>query len=277
MKLTRKQRKRLERMERLKQQAHVAPQPSIEPSIEPSMESVATEAVPVPAAPVPSKGLTVVINTCRSYMENSIPVILNSLAEANVPKTNIHIVVGENTECDDNVVDGVAYHYRRWVNIDNNAMLWVTQERPACLTEWIIYLHDTTYVHKDFWTNCIALMETFEEAANCYRIHAPFSMCIGFYRTEWLFMESVLKYMSKIINTEIGRKNQVKNNLGSLEDVLFHFANNTCRTLPNHYNVIERDRKMYGTDIPRIVEYYEIPGVYKVKANWGQGQCHTNL
>lgn len=216
---------------------------------------------------------SIVVNSCKDYYDKTVQPLITSLEEANIPKERIFVVVGDCDTNEEQIIDGIQYIFRRYSNMDNNGIMWITQENPSCLEDWIIYLHDTSLVVKDFWQKSLDIInDPSNNEVSCIRLYANHSMGMGFYKKEWMYSNHVMNYMKAIVNEDKSKRQELKNNLDLLEDTLFKYAirtaNGICKTLVNEYKVVERDRKMYGTDIPRIVEYYESPGIYKIKANW---------
>lgn len=221
--------------------------------------------------------ISVVINTCHGYMERTLPTLIQSLQDACVPNECIHVVAGE---CITDMNDG-NYHYRRWCNIDNNGLMWLTQERPDIESNWIVYLHDTTWVASDFWQKCNDVVTNAEpEGVTSVRLYHPFSMGMGFYKLSWLYTDHVGNYMASLLNYDMGMKQAVKCNLEVSEDTLFKFKHpsNKVKCLPNSYKVMDHHSNPYGTGIRRRLEFWEIPGIYKAKANFTDAaSCHTLL
>lgn len=232
------------------------------------------------------ESLAIVVNSCAGYYDKTVPPLLDSLRAADVPMNAVHVVVGDARDTSDATLsNGVSYHFRKWCNLDNNGMLWLTMEHPDSIHQqfkWVLYLHDTTLVEPaHFWDSANKTVQEHNQA-QCIRIHQPFSMGIGFYRVDWLFSNDVSNYMNSLVNYDASneRKMAMKRNLEVLEDTLFKHAmrgHGHIVTLPNVYNVVERNKRMYGTDMPRIVEFYSIPGIYKIKANWDPMRLHTAL
>lgn len=224
----------------------------------------------------------VVINSCVGYCPVSVPPLLESLETAGVPREAIHVVVGECEQDDDVEEGGVQVHRRRWCNLDNNGLLWLTRDHPKP-APWVVYLHDTSLVAEQFWSECRAVVSDLsaqQPPVSCARLHSPFSMGMGFYSVDWLQSKPVGRCMEALVNLDPHKKEEMKRDLEQLEDTLFKFAlsgQGRCETLPNGCEVVERSKTMYGTAVPRIVEYYRCPGVYKIKANWGPEALHTNL
>jgi len=217
--------------------------------------------------------ICVVVNSCYQYYEKTLPNLLESLENAQVPKNCIHIVLGQCDENKDDVVEDIVYHHRKWYNIDNNAMLWMTQEQPELNCEWIIYLHDTSMVAEDFWKKCHETVEQYNDF-DCIKLYKHFSMGMGFYKLSFLYSGKVVQYMKTLENFDANKLLEIKSNLSLLEDTVFQYAErngNKVYNLPNQYKVVDDNVKMYKSHISRIVEFYEIPGIYKIKANYGKG------
>jgi len=215
--------------------------------------------------------ISIVINTCFEYKDKTLEPLLKTLQDAQVPKDCIHIVVGQCQNDEDYEVDGIKYHNRRWYNVDNNAMLWLTQER-VLKTKWVVYLHDTSKVADYFWSSCQDVVSRCQDYDGI-KLYMDFSMGMGFYQTEYLYREDVVSFMGNLMNYDKAKLLEIKNNLDMMEDTLFKYGmrnNYKIVSLANQYRVINKDFKMYGTETPRIVEFYEIPGIYKIKANYGQ-------
>jgi hypothetical protein len=211
---------------------------------------------------------SIVVNTCKDYFKHTVPPLLASLEAAQVPQNAIFVVVGDCEANEEHTLEGIRYIFRRYSNLDNNGLMWITQETPPYLADWVCYLHDTSLVTTDFWRNVFAIINNpTTTRAPCTRLYEHHSMGMGFYRTDWLCSPPVKQYMATLVNEDTSKRQEIKNNLDVLEDTLFTFAD-VCHTLENEYTVVETGRTMYGTDTPRIVEYYRLPGIYKIKANW---------
>ena len=224
----------------------------------------------------------VVINTCVAYVNIAVPPLLHSLAAAGVPAQRVHVVVGDaDFERDEEPPLGPSYHYRSTYNIDNNGLLWLTQDpRAAAAHKWVFYLHDTCEVHPEFWHKVTAMArEAGGGAADAVMMYSPFSMGMGLYRVAWLKTAAVRDYMATILNPDPAMKSTIKQNLTSLEDTLFKqgpaLGGKVVVPATLKREVLEEKVLVYGTDTPRIKEYYEAAGVYKYKANWGQSTLLT--
>ena len=237
--------------------------------------------------PVPPS-IAVVVNSCASFFDRTLPPLLDSLDAAGVPKGAVHVVVGDCARDEDLTYEGVAVHRRRYANIDNNGLLWLAFERPdewrngldGAAPDWVFYTHDTALVAPQFWDECRRVAKEARAGSVCVKLHEPFSMSMGFYKTEWLWGDIVRVWARTIANFDNSEpaKQAIKANLAAVEDACFNLAPPTAiEVLPNAYTVVDRFRTMYGSNVPRIVEYYATPGIYKVKANFTAAKLHIKL
>lgn len=214
--------------------------------------------------------MDVVINTCYSYYEKTLDIIVHSLLISGIRPNNIHIVVGDapcfitkkwnDTE--------VGLYFVPYMNIDENGLLWIGLHATQ-LQKYIFYLHDTTKVCKDFLQTCdICIQRLEDEHSDGAKLRKHQSMCIGFYRAS-IFKDALVQdYLRSRINLDENRKIEMKT---SCEDQLFNLLeknNYNITILPNanvNDSIIERHMNIYGTRMVRYTEYYEIPGVFKYK------------
>lgn len=216
----------------------------------------------------------VVVNSCAAYCEIAAPLLIESLRAQRVPDDRVHVVVGDCPGSPrDEIRRGVMHHFRPFCNLDNNGLIWLAVEDGLFGREgWLVYLHDTSLVTDGFWQHAEEIAANAEAAgAVCVRLHGPFSMGMGLYKLSWLRSGAVRELLAGLRNLDADRKQAIKNDLRTLEDTLFQHADREgpgrCLTLANEYRVLRTDVRMYGTDVPRIVEFYALPGVLKIKAN----------
>lgn len=242
--------------------------------------------------------VVVLVNTCLRYYDTTVPPLLASLiGVGGVPAEAIRVVVGE-SDADAGAstsagaamrADGVAVTAVPYANMDNNALIWAAcdaDEATLPADAWVFYLHDTCEVREGFWARVVA--KAAELAAGgvvrAARIHTPFSMCIGLYAVATLRTAAIRGDLRAKVNLDRSPAAilRVKQNLGELEDYVFkriadHWTSRAVWVYPNKSEVIRTDARPYGTDTPRVYEYYSDPGVVKIKANWNQGPVHTRL
>jgi len=214
-----------------------------------------------------------VINSCSKYYETTVPILLASMDECKIDRKNIFIIVGGEADAEE---QRDQHFFVKYNNVDNNALIWASETDVLGDYEWIFYLHDTCTVTETFLDKANSCLITYKDA-NAVKIHGPFSMCIGFYRLNVLRqLKDAMQHM-KNFDTSPAAVLNVKN---SCEDQVFYLIQNLVGqlcTIPNVYNVVENDVMKYGTDIHRIVEFYDMPGIYKYKGNHGHAPSHINL
>ena len=215
----------------------------------------------------------IVINTCQKYYEATTPPLIDSLVKAGVPLDVVHVVVGETPEpaCTSTTFMGAHVHFVRYANVDNNALLWAAFDAPFSDEHWIFYLHDTCTVEPYFWDKvCETLDGVTKINAVAAKLCHPSSMCIGWYSLHTL--RAVAHLLRRFVNTDASPSVMlnIKKNVDFLEDVAFCLVQTVGNVYvcQNEYRVIERDVFVYNTATPRIVEFYENPGIRKYKASW---------
>lgn len=216
---------------------------------------------------------TVVINSCASYADQTLPPLLESLRVAGVPSERVCVVIGDCEADRDATKDDVKVYERRYAMLDNNGLAWACLE-PHQLqgTDWIVYLHDTCAVDPDFWKACSFLTASFTNV-DCVRLVPRDSMGMGFYRVAWLHTPAVVLRMEDLKTYDTAGRVHLKQRLDILEDTLFKLASagaGKLMTLADGFQCTDISR-VYGPACePRRVESYFPPGIHKFKANWGQ-------
>ena len=222
----------------------------------------------------------VLINSCASYAPKTLGPLLASLEEAAVPPSAIRVVIGDcPVACDEQDAGGVSMHRRRTAMLDNNGFAWAALDPMGTSwdVEWLVYLHDTCTVHPDFWAGCRDAVAGLR-GVDCARLRPSNSMGMGLYRTSWVRGPAVRACMADMYSEDGGGRLGLKHRLGELEDTLFKLAERdgvgVVATLQRQCTV-KPPRAAYGTATKRLTEFYAVPGIYKLKANWGQNSSMT--
>lgn len=219
--------------------------------------------------------LAVVVNSCSQYARATLPPLLESLRAAGVPAAHVFVVVGD-APAHDTLVGPAGYEvaakHRPWCNMDNNAFVWIADEGDALRGfDWIFYTHDTSLVDPGFYESAMRLCENAPPGTDAYKLQRNHSMSTGLYRVRALW--DVGAAISATKNLDPARTLEVK---AMCEDSVFRLLRGVD-ALPNEYTVESEGVTMYGTDVPRIVEHWVVPGLRKVKANWGQAPLKCEL
>jgi hypothetical protein len=219
-------------------------------------------------------------------MKKTIEFIVKSAKNANIPSSNLYIVVGENAT-DTNIEKKNDYNiaFCRFVNIDYNGILYFTQTNNG-LTELkkythFFYIHDTCVFLPCFWEN----MQKYALTCNQYIKIKPYtSKNIGLFNVSW-FIENKKELLNYFINYEISLKLNYKaglftntneiyakyNNLPKWlnEDALFLFTHNFTPlgdVFPNNVS-ITYFANIYSNQ-KRLATVYKEPGIIKYQKNW---------
>ena len=213
--------------------------------------------------------IPIIVNSCKPFVNESTPVLINSLLKSGVPPQYIHIVVGECEECRDYVKNDNSYHETQTVNIDFNGIQWILGRYPETVsqTNWLFYIHDTCMVTEDFWTNVQSIYEKQLKDSNYETAQLNKTSCnIGFYNYDLFKKSYVINFCNKDRNMDLEKKQTKKREAVKTEDTFFR--NSNTLNLNKAYNIDDTIIHLYSSTIPRRLETYPIPGVIKVKANW---------
>ena len=152
----------------------------------------------------PLLNVALIVNSCRSFYEITVPILLDSAKKIGVTASNIVVVVGEMEEPPSYMTDadGVTFIYCNYINIDYNAAIYMSQtEHGRHLLQTFThfyYTHDTCELLDEFWTNILKRAKT----CNTYVKSVPlYTQNLGLIAVRW-FLEHKQAFFSAIINYE---------------------------------------------------------------------------
>ncbi len=222
-------------------------------------------------------GPAVVVNSCLSYHRATLPPLLRSLRHAGVPPDDVFVVVGDAPGPGHTATDGVRLWFVPWSNIDDTALIWcVTPEGREALRdrEWVFYMHDTTAVMPKFGHEVSARLPASPVVPAAVPLKQFPSMSMGYYRLRDLWTAGDVVLALRNDDTSEHGRAKAKNAPG-LEDGLFklllgrgHVSYPDDVLNPGDC-VKNADESPYG-GVVRVRETWDVPGLYKYKANWGQ-------
>lgn len=221
--------------------------------------------------------VAILVNSCLSYHRSTLPPLLGSLHRAGVHSGDVFAVVGDAPTADTGrMTTDDGYEARLWFvpwsNIDDTALIWaVSPEGRDVLRdrEWVFYLHDTTTVMPKFGHEVLARTPSDDVPAVPLR-QFP-SMSMGYYHLPALWAAGDANLLTPNDDTSERGRTKLKNAPGA-EDGVFRLLlgrDQPGRVLNPHGCAVHTDVSPYG-GVPRIKETWDVPGVYKFKANWGQ-------
>jgi hypothetical protein len=238
--------------------------------------------------------IAVIINSCNGFYETTIPSIIESCKLANIPSSNIYVVVGE-CDIETDIIQKEDYNivFCKYVNIDYNAAIYFTQtERGRSeLKKYthFFYVHDTCTFTELFWKN----IQTFTDKCNMYiKIEYISSKNIGLLNVDW-FLENKSELFSYYINYDKNLRMLYKNANFPNRDEIYSKFNNLARWLnedcmfifdPNFTPLgefFQNTIRQYMTPIysnePRMAFVYDMPGLIKYHRNWGDPNWKLSL
>lgn len=220
-------------------------------------------------APTTSWPATVVINTCAEYASTTVPVLLESLGVAGVPRQSIVIVCGQ---CADGQEPGIpmADDIRTiFVSYTAEALtgLIAVSESDAVTTPWVLYLQDTMVVGRDFAYRALMLCDSVSpETIDCVKLLDRYSLSVGLYSTAWLRTLDLAGF-KRVVHTKADMQ-RIK--LWSEDRVFGMCAADRSMYLAEFRNPEERvtmgDFRYGDVGAKRLIEHYPVLDVYKLKS-----------
>ena len=230
--------------------------------------------------------VALIINSCKAFYKTTVPRIISSCKAANIPPSNIYVVVGD---CDEDTelknTDDYSIVFTRFVNIDYNGIIYFTQTSKGVseLEKYshFFYIHDTCILLEHFWTT----LHTYVEKCNKYiKLEHVSSKNIGLLNVKW-FLEEKKELFSYYINYDKALQMKYKNGEFPNKDIIYQKFTNLRRWLnedcifsyePPHIplgDIFNNQPVQYMTKIysdePRLATEYKELGLIKFQRNWG--------
>ena len=201
------------------------------------------------------------ISSNKKYEEKTLPVILLSLIENNISRSDIVIFIGGYDKCYQKIVDDVEYRYLDYNSFDLTSAIDIVEN--SLISDYWFLLHDTCKVGPRFkdsiynFPNC-----KFEKIA----LKQKPSMNIGLYSYEYLMSmkDKIIPLKNKDYSEDgIDKcKTWHVNN----EDYLLWLNGNVPLVYGNENPVMTIENiNWYNTNTARITEYYKSIDLYKSK------------
>jgi len=187
---------------------------------------------------------------------------------------DILIVVGgyfENTDIEIEKCGNITYIYCNHDSIDFTGLITLAELYADNIDEYYFYLHDTCKIGDDFYKKLSAIDLT---NVSSIKINKDFSMNIGVYSQN--IINEFKDFLLSKKNKDEDKCMEFKSMNFKAEDHIFENDNNNF--VLENYNSWEHSEPTdyYNTGTLRIVEYYPNIDLYKMKANWGQGNLTLN-
>jgi hypothetical protein len=187
---------------------------------------------------------------------------------------NIIIVIGGYYNNPPYIIEtdsNITYIYCNHNSIDFTGLIALS-ELYYNTDEYYFYMHDTCKIGDNFY-NKLKKIDLTSINVTTIKINKLYSMNIGIYSQKIINQFKDFLKTKKNINPELVM--QFKS-INFNEDYIFkNDCNNYVLDNYDGYNCTE-PTDYYGTGIMRIVEYYPNIDLYKIKANWGQGNWQLN-
>jgi hypothetical protein len=201
--------------------------------------------------------------------------ILESMKElADFYNYNYIIVIGgyyDNNGYNIKQIDNITYIECNHNSIDFTGLIALLELYNDNIDDYYLYLHDTCKVGKNFYKKIQSINLT---NISSIKINKRNSMNMGIYS------QQIINNFKDFLLT---KKNTNENECMKFKSIDFNedyiFNNDKSNVLLDKYygrGFISGPSDYYGTGTIRIVEYYPNLDLYKIKANWGQGNWTLN-
>ena len=220
--------------------------------------------------------MKIVINS-----HNKSIIALNHLLDSmrnqdNFKDFNIIIVIGGYYNNEDYIIKkdendtNITYIYCNHNSIDFTGLIALYELYYTNINDYYFYMHDTCKVGANFYNKLNAINLT---NVTSIKIIKQFSMNIGIYS------QKIINQFKDFLQTKKNKNPEMVMQFKSVdfnEDYIFNNDSNNF-TLDNYndYNYTG-PIDYYNTGTMRRVEYYKNIDLYKIKANWGQGNWTLN-
>lgn len=198
--------------------------------------------------------------------------ILKSFKENDINYCDVIVVIGGyynlyNYEVV--TIENITYIHANHNSIDYTGLITLLELFNDNINEYYLYLHDTCKIGKQFYNKLKSIDLT---NVSSIKINKSFSMNIGIYSQN--IINNFKDFLLSKKNTDETKRMDFK--LASNEDYIFNNDKNNI-VLDNYdgWN-FTGPTDYYNTGTMRIVEYYPNLDLYKIKANWGQGNWCLN-
>ncbi len=156
--------------------------------------------------------VAIIVNTCKTFYETTVPLLIDSAKNANIPLENIYVVVGE-SETTSDIMKMYGYNivFCKYINIDYNGVIYFTQTETGLKElkkyKYFFHMHDTCEFLPYFWV----LINSLKNYCSEYiKSKVEYTQNIGLINTEW-FIQNKSEFFKDIINFNPELKMDYKN------------------------------------------------------------------
>lgn len=216
----------------------------------------------------------VVVTTCRAYAPVTMPVLLQSLDLAGVPRASVTVVCGQ-TPADAPApwaAEGVEVACVPYTAEALTGLVAVAGGRvlgSAAATDMFAYLQDTMAVGADFRARLAAVAGSVPSEVHAVRLLDRFSLSVGLYEVGWVRgARQRLEGMAAVTNDDVAAMREIKT---WCEDALFDACPpERCRYLGRFGDPTDRavlgDFRYAPDAASRTIEHYPSLDLYKFKS-----------
>lgn len=200
------------------------------------------------------------INTHKDYSSITLPLLIESLLNNNIVKSNIVIFSAGWDNFEDSEYDGIKLYKCNYNSFEHTSLITIIEHNIS--GSYWFNLHDTVKVGPTFYKKILAKKKYFEKYEYA-SVAVNNALNMGIFRRDFLF---------KIKNYLLSLKDCSKSRAIISEHFYSQFG--TCYRLCNNYEKTLGVEDIYNTGTQRIIRYFEDIDLYKYQAN---KNIHTNI
>ena len=206
------------------------------------------------------------MNTVNSFSDKTLPVIIPSLLQAGIEKSDIYIFEGGHEERSVNDYNGIVYIKTNHNSLEYTSFIEIVENK--LISDYWFYIHDTSVVGSKFKELLYNIPANSPEKIAL--TNYP-SMSMGSYSYDYILSKKDL--LLSIKNSDYSKESILKWKSWGVENEDFIlFRNNDLDTPVYNPELVNRlvseSENIYGGESERIKEYYPQLDLYKYKSNW---------
>lgn len=210
--------------------------------------------------------IKIAIATNINFYQLSLPIVIESLINSGIEKSDIFVFNAGFEESKHEVIDGITHYYMNQNSYEYSPLIEIVEKEIE--SDYWFLIHDTCKVGPKFKELLYNIPETLP---NTLALKQKPAMSMGSYKYDFLL--SVKDRLLSIKNTDYSYDSMMRWKIWGVdnEDYISWMTNPETVLYNNNNNwEIIAYENWFGTPTIRRTEYYHSLDLYKNKSNWGQ-------
>jgi hypothetical protein len=210
--------------------------------------------------------IKIAIATNINFYKHSLPIVLESLLNCGIEKTQIFVFNAGFSEEKTEKIDDITYYYLTHNSYEYSPLIEIVEKE--LVSDYWFLIHDTCKVGPSFKDLLYKIPEN--KPVKLALKDSP-AMSIGSYNYNYLI--SIKQKLLSIKNTDYSNESLIKWKKWGVpnEDFILWktYPNPVIYNNNKNWSILSYEN-WYGTNTIRRTEYYPSLDIYKNKSNWGQ-------